>query len=142
LIVLDRLYEYTGNNEYREQAHIGLEAFSGIASRYGMFASTYGLATVLHARHPLQVVITGAYENEAARQLKRAASLFYRFGKAVLRVTAKPNFEKLPRALRAMLPAIHVKRPQPYVRNARPRCSPCHDHNTHTEILRHMHHGK
>ena len=138
IIVLDRLYEYTGNNEYREQAHIGLEAFSGIASRYGMFASTYGLATVLHARHPLQVVITGAYENEAARQLKRAASLFYRFGKAVLRVTAKPNFEKLPRALREMLPEIHAKRTQAFVCTAGTCFPPVSDPQKLTELLAHV----
>ena len=138
IIVLDRLHEYTGKNEYREQAHIALEAFSGIVSRYGMFASTYGLAAVLHARHPLQVVITGAYEDEAARQLERAASLFYRFGKAVLRVTPKPNFEALPRALREMLPGIHAERAQAFVCAAGTCFPPVSDPQKLTELLAHV----
>jgi uncharacterized protein YyaL (SSP411 family) len=138
IIVLNRLYEYTGNNEYREQAHIALEAFSGIASRFAMFASTYGLATVLHTRHPLQVVITGAYEDEAARQLERAASLFYRFGKAVLRVTPKPNFETLPCALREMLPEIHAARTQAFVCTAGTCFPPVSDPQKLTELLAHV----
>ena len=55
--------------------------------QYGLFAATYGLATVLYARHPLQVLVTGAPGDETALRLDRAARSFYRFGKAVLRVT-------------------------------------------------------
>jgi uncharacterized protein len=138
VIVLDRLNEYTGQNEYREQAHIALEAFSGVASRYGMFASTYGLATVLHARHPLQIVITGAYEDEAARQLERAACLFYRFGKAVLRVTPKPNFEALPRALREILPQFRAENAQALVCAAGTCFPPVNDPQKLTELLAHI----
>jgi uncharacterized protein len=135
IIVLDRLYEYTGKNEYREQAQLALEAFSGVASRYGMFASTYGLATALHARHPLQIVITGAYEDDAALQLERATSLFYRFGKAILRVTPKPNFEALPRALREILPELHAERTQAFVCAAGTCFPPVTDARKLTELL-------
>ena len=86
-MVLDRLYAYTGNQRYLQQAQAALDAFAGVAPQYGLFAATYGLASVLHARHPLQVVVTGAAGDEAAEQLARAARSFYRFGKAVLRVT-------------------------------------------------------
>jgi uncharacterized protein len=138
IVVLDRLHEYTGKNEYREQAHIALEAFSGIASRYGMFAATYGLATALHARHPLQVVITGAYEDENARELERAACLFYRFGKAVLRVTPKPNYEALPTALRQILPELHAEKAQAFVCAAGTCFPPVTDAQKLTEFFAHV----
>jgi uncharacterized protein len=138
VIVLERLYEYTGQNEYREQAHIALEAFSGVASRYGMFASTYGLATVLHARHPLQVVITGAYEDEAARQLERAACFFYRFGKAVLRVMPETKLSALPRALREILPQFRAENAQAFVCAAGTCFPPVNDPQKLTELLAHI----
>jgi uncharacterized protein YyaL (SSP411 family) len=138
IMALDRLYEYTGKNEYREQAQIALEAFSDIASRYGMFASTYGLATVLHARHPLQIVITGAHDDEAASQLERAASLFYRFGKAVLRVAPKPNFEALPRALRETLPELQAEKTQALVCTGGSCFPPVTDPQKLTDLLAHI----
>src|SRR5580700_8173217 len=138
MIVLDRLYEFTGRNEYREQAQIALEAFSDIASRYGMFASTYGSASVLHARHPLQIVITGTHDDEAASQLERAASLFYRFGKAVLRVTPKPNLEALPSALRETLPELHAEKTQALVCTGGTCFPPVTDPQKLTDLLAHI----
>ena len=138
IIALDRLCEYTGKNEYHEQAHIALEAFSDVASRYGMFAATYGLAAALHARHPLQVVITGAYEDDAARELERAAGLFYRFGRAVLRVTPKPNYEAFPPALRQLLPGLHAERTQAIVCAAGTCFPPVTDPQKLTELLAHI----
>jgi uncharacterized protein YyaL (SSP411 family) len=135
IMALDRLYEYTGKKEYREQAHIALEAFSGIVSRYGMFAATYGLATVLHARHPVQIVITGAREDDAALQLERTASLFYRFGKAVLRVAPEPNFEALPRSLREILPDLHAEKAQAFVCVSGTCFSPVNDPQKLAELL-------
>jgi uncharacterized protein len=135
MIVLDRLYEYTGKNEYREQAQIALETFADVASRYGMFASTYGLATALHARHPLQIVITGGYEDQSAAQLERAAALVYRFGKAVLRVTPRPNFEALPRALREILPELHADKTQAFVCAAGTCFPPVTEPHKLTELL-------
>jgi uncharacterized protein YyaL (SSP411 family) len=86
-IVLDRLYAYTGQPAYRERAEQTLEAFAGIAPQYGLFAASYGLAALLHARHPLQVVVTGSAGDAQAERLERAATGIYRFGKAVLRIT-------------------------------------------------------
>ena len=86
-MVLDRLYAYTGKALYRERAEQTLEAFVGIAPHYGLFAATYGLAAMLHARHPLQVVITGRADDPQATRLEQAAHSTFRFGKAVLRVT-------------------------------------------------------
>jgi len=115
VMVLDRLYEYTGERLYREAAEAALEAFAGIAPQYGLFAATYGLATLLHARHPLQIVITGAEDNETAVQLEQSARRYYRFGKAVLRLTPGASVETLPRGLRDTLPHLRADEPQAFV---------------------------
>ncbi|MGO9640306.1 MAG: thioredoxin domain-containing protein [Candidatus Acidiferrales bacterium] len=86
-IVLDRLYEYTGDTRYREAAQKTLECFAKIAPEYGLHAATYGLALLLHTRHGQQVVITGRADDPAAKRLEETAAAGYRFGKAVLRVT-------------------------------------------------------
>ena len=86
-ILLNRLYGYTGQARYREHAEATLEAFAGIAPQYGIHAANYGLAALLHARGPLEVVITGASGDPQAAALEEAAHSVYRFGKAVLRVT-------------------------------------------------------
>jgi uncharacterized protein len=106
-MVLDRLYAYTGENRYAQQAEATLNAFAGIAPQYGLFAATYGLASVLHARHPLQIVVTGADGDAQAEQLARAARSFYRFGKAVLRVTPERLAgAALPAALKETIPNL------------------------------------
>jgi uncharacterized protein YyaL (SSP411 family) len=87
VILLDRLYGYTGDEHHRDAATATLEAFAGIAPRFGIHAASYGLAAVLHARRPFEVVITGASGDPQADALERAAHSVYRFGKAVLRVT-------------------------------------------------------
>ncbi|HEX2713938.1 MAG TPA: hypothetical protein VHM88_17225, partial [Candidatus Acidoferrales bacterium] len=115
-IVLDRLYAYTGKTLYRERAEQTLEAFAGIAPQYGLFAATYGLATVLHARHPLQVVITGRAGDPEATRLERAAQGAYRFGKAVLRVTPETIAgDGLAPALQQTIPHLRAEAPQALV---------------------------
>jgi len=86
-ILLNRLYDYTGQARYREHAEATLEAFAGIAPQYGIHAANYGLAALLHARGPIEIVITGATGDPQAAALEEAAHSVYRFGKAVLRVT-------------------------------------------------------
>lgn len=86
-MVLSRFYGLTANAKYRDAAARTLEAFAGIVPQYGLFAATFGLAAVLHARHSLQVVITGRADDPVAQKLEEAAHSIYRFGKAVLRVT-------------------------------------------------------
>jgi uncharacterized protein YyaL (SSP411 family) len=123
-MVLDRLYAYTGDARYLQQAEATLEAFAGLGPQYGLFAATYGLASVLHARHPLQIVVTGADGDEAAEQLARAARSFYRFGKAVLRVTPERlGGAALPSALRETLPNLQAGMPVALV-CAGTRCYP------------------
>jgi uncharacterized protein YyaL (SSP411 family) len=104
-ILLDRLDGYTagavpaparesgtssspGNDaHYRDLAEMTLEAFAGIAPQFGLHAASYGLAALLHARQPFEVVITGNGNDPQAAALEQAANSVYRFAKAVLRVT-------------------------------------------------------
>ena len=99
-IVLDRLYALTGNAKYHDWARLTLEGFAGIAPQYGMFAATYGLAALLHSRHTMQVVVTGAPSDARAAALEAAANSVYRFGKAVLRITPEMA------AVNALAPAL------------------------------------
>ena len=86
-VVLDRLYAYTMNPMYRGRAEQTLEAFAGIAPQYGLFAASYGLAAMVHAQHPLQVVVTGKAGDPVVSRLEHVALGYFRYAKAVLRVT-------------------------------------------------------
>jgi uncharacterized protein YyaL (SSP411 family) len=115
-IVFNRLYSLTGEPLYRACTEKTLEAFIGPVSRYGLFASTYGLAALLHARHPLQVVITGANGDPKPAALDRSAHSVYRFGKGVLRVTPERLATSvLPPALRQTLPHLNVSEAHAYI---------------------------
>jgi uncharacterized protein YyaL (SSP411 family) len=105
-IALVRMHAFTGEERYYAAAKATLEAFAGIAPKYGLFASSYGLAATLFASHPLQVVITGAVNDAAARALEDAAHRVFRFGKAVLRVTPGIQLGNLSAALIATLPHL------------------------------------
>jgi len=116
VIVLDRLYAFTGEKLYREWAEKTLEAFVGLVPQYGLYAATYGLAALLHARHPLQVVVLGAAGDARAAELEKATNEIYRFGKAVLRVTPETlAAASLAPALRETLPRLDAAKPQALV---------------------------
>ncbi len=115
-IVLDRLYAFTGERLYRDWAEKTLEAFAGRVPQYGLFAATYGLAALLHARGVLQVVVLGAEGDPSAAELEKAANEIYRFGKAVLRVTPeKIAAASLAPALRETLPHLDATKGQALV---------------------------
>ena len=115
-IVLDRLYGFTGERIYREWAEKTLEAFIGPIPQYGLYAATYALAALLHVRHSLQVVVTGAAGDARAAELEKAANGVYRFAKAVLRVTPETFASgALPPALRETLPHLDAAIPQALV---------------------------
>jgi len=105
-IALMRLQAFTDDDGYHALAQKTLEAFAGIASQYGLFAATYGLAATLFARHPLQVVVTGRTDDPAAQALEAAAQRVYRFGKSVLRLTPGVALEKFAGALKQTLPHL------------------------------------
>ena len=106
VVALVRLHALAGNRRYHEWAERTLEAFAGIAPQFGLFAATYGLAATLFASHPIQVVITGAKDDEAAAKLEQAANSVFRFGKAVLRILPETSLENLPLALRETIPHL------------------------------------
>jgi len=110
-IALIRLHSFSGDEIYRVTAQKTLEAFAGIAPRYGLFASTYGLAATLFAHHPLQIVITGAADDWVAQSLELAAHRVFRFGKAVLRVTPGTKLAALAGALKETLPHLPPDKP-------------------------------
>ena len=116
-ILLDRLYGYTGEARYVKSAEATLEAFAAIAPQFGIHAATYGLAALLHARGPFEVVVTGASEDPQADALERAANSVYRFGKAVLRVTPERLASRaaLAPALAETLPHLRAEVPQALV---------------------------
>jgi uncharacterized protein len=105
-MALTRMHAYTDDAKYFNWAKKTLEAFAGIAPQYGLFAATYGLAAILFAEHPTQVVITGGQRDAASEKLERAANDVFRFGKAVLRITPATSLEYLPVALRQTLPHL------------------------------------
>jgi uncharacterized protein len=113
VIVLDRLYSFTGEKLYRDWAKKTLEAFVGLIPQYGLFAATYGLGALLHARHPIQVVVLGSADDPKAAELENAANEIYRFGKAVLRVSAERLASaSLAPALSETLPHLDAARTQ------------------------------
>jgi hypothetical protein len=101
-----RMYAFTDDQRYYIAATGTLEAFAGIAPKYGLFASSYGLAATLFTNHPLQVVITGAADDPAAKSLEAAAQSVYRLGKSVLRLQPGISLQHLPAALRETLPHL------------------------------------
>jgi uncharacterized protein YyaL (SSP411 family) len=105
-IALVRMHAYTGEARYYDLAQKTLEAFAGIASQYGMFAATYGLAATLFAHHPMQVVITGHNNDPVAQALEVAAHRVYRLGKAVLRIEPGFALTELPSTLKETLPHL------------------------------------
>ena len=111
ITALTRVHAYTDDSKYHDWTKKTLEAFAGAAPQFGLFASTYGLAAVLFAEHPTQVVVTGAAGDAAAQKLQDAAQGVFRLGKAVLRVTPESSLENLPAALRLTLPHLPKDKP-------------------------------
>jgi uncharacterized protein len=105
-MALTRMHAYTNEPKYYDWAKKTLEAFAGVAPQYGLFAATYGLAAVLFAGHPTQVVITGLAGDPAADKLEEAANSVYRLGKTVLRIVPEATPENLPATLRQTIPHL------------------------------------
>ena len=106
VLALTRMHAYTDERKYRDWAKNTLEVFAGVAPLHGMFAATYGLAAILFAEHPTQVVITGEAGDSDAQKLEEAAHSVFRLGKAVLRVTSGTSVENLPAVRRLTLPHL------------------------------------
>ena len=105
-IALIRLHAYTNDPRYLTAAQSTLEAFAGIAPKFGLFAASYGLAATLFAQHPIQVAITGPANDPLAQSLADAAHSVFRFAKSVLRITPETPQANLAQALRETLPHL------------------------------------
>jgi uncharacterized protein len=112
IMALVRMHALSGDERYYNFAEKTLETFAGIAPQYGLFACTYGLAALLFAHHPMQVVITGRSDDPAAQSLEVAANRVYRLGKSVLRYANTysdgTSLENLPETLRDTLPNLQA----------------------------------
>ena len=140
-IALVRLHSFSGEEIYRVSAQKTLEAFAGIAPRYGLFAATYGLAAALFAHHPLQIVITGAADDWVAQSLELAAHRVFRFGKAVLRVTPGTKLAALAGAWKETLPHLPQDKPVAIVCAGQSCLPPATDAAQLTALLQNVHHS-
>jgi uncharacterized protein len=104
-IALLRLYAFTNQQSYREQAEQTLELPAALAGKFGIFAATYGIAAV-HLLHPhTQVIIVG--EDDLVEQFRAIASGFFAFNKTVLNLAAnKAVPQNLPPALSETVPHL------------------------------------
>jgi uncharacterized protein YyaL (SSP411 family) len=104
-MALLRLYAFTNQQTYREQAEQTLELPAALAGKFGIFAATYGIAAV-HLLHPhTQVIIVG--EDDLAEQFRAIASGFFAFNKTVLNLAAnKAVPQNLPPALAETIPHL------------------------------------
>jgi uncharacterized protein YyaL (SSP411 family) len=104
-IALSRLFGYTNQSSYRDQAEETLDVFAGMAGQYGIFGATYGIAAAHFSEPHTQVVVVG--NGEEASRLEAAAVHPFRFGKAVLRLQAGEAVPaKLPPALATTVPHL------------------------------------
>lgn len=103
VILLLRLYAFTGKPDYADKATDTLESFAGIVEHYGLYASSYGLALQHMVTLPVQVCILG--DDEMADQLEMIAMARYAVNKCVIRFR-KDQLSELPPALAETLPFL------------------------------------
>jgi uncharacterized protein YyaL (SSP411 family) len=83
-LALLRLHALTGDVRLHELAEDTLEVFAGVAEQFGIYAGTYGLASVWMAHPHIQVVVIG--KGPEADALYAAALGAFALNKIVLRV--------------------------------------------------------
>jgi uncharacterized protein YyaL (SSP411 family) len=106
-IALLRMHDYTGEAGYRDKAEQTLELLAGAAGQYGLFAATYGIATVHFGEPHTQIVIVG--EDETAEQLYDEAVAESSVGRSVLKLNFSQAVEaNLPPSLAATIPQLPV----------------------------------
>jgi uncharacterized protein len=104
-IALLRLHAYANDDSYRDNAEQTIEVLSGVADKYGIFASTYGIAAVHFSQPHVQVVVIG--NDELAEELYAVAVKDFFFGKTVLKLEASHvTAQNLPAALAATIPLL------------------------------------
>ena len=106
-IALLRLHAYTNDARYRDKAEDTLEVFAGTAEQFGIYAGTFGIATIWLSRPHTQVIVIG--EDDRARALLEAAITPFAANKSVLHLTDSEAFKhNLPPVLAEMIPNLPV----------------------------------
>ena len=104
-IALIRLHHYTGETGYLDKAKDTLEVFAGIASQFGIFAATYGIAVAQFLESSSQIVVIG--EDDAAKELFAAANATFAFNKSTIRLASNQAVaENLPPVPAATIPHL------------------------------------
>jgi uncharacterized protein YyaL (SSP411 family) len=104
-LALLRLHALNGDARLHERAEDTLEVFAGVAEQFGIFAGTYGLASVWMSHAHSQVVVIG--EGPAADALYSEAIAPFALNKIVLRVKdAEHVSTALPPALADTISAV------------------------------------
>jgi uncharacterized protein len=105
VIALMRLYSYTNEPSYRDQAEQTIELPAGAAAQFGLFAATYAIAAVHLSQPHMQVVVIG--EGALADQLHQAAVTPFSANKAVIKLAFnKAVPQNLPPALAQTIPQL------------------------------------
>jgi uncharacterized protein YyaL (SSP411 family) len=104
-LALLRLHALNGDARLHEIAEDTLEVFAGVAGQFGIYAGTYGLASVWMTRPHIQVVVIG--KGPQADALYAAAVGGFVLNKIVLRVSSAATLKQsLPCALAETLSAV------------------------------------
>ena len=107
-IALMRLHHYTGDSGYQAKAEQTLETFAGVVEQFGIFAATYGIATLHYLQSPVQVVVIGKdRQDPVADELYAAGVGPFAFRKTVLGLTANEAVaQNLPSVLAETIPNL------------------------------------
>jgi len=110
-IALLRLHHLTGEPDYRAKSEQTLETFAGVAEQFGIFAATYGTATLHFLESPIQVVIIEGEDEATANQLYASAVAPLAYSKTVIRLKQNQAVaENLPPALAQTIPQLPAVR--------------------------------
>ena len=105
VIGLMRLYALTNESRYHDAAERTLELLASVAAQYGIFAGTYGIASLLFSEPHVQVVVVG--DGQGADELHEAAMREFAFNKSVIRLSSHEAIaENLPPALAETIPNL------------------------------------
>ena len=112
VLLLLRVAELNLRNDLREKAEDTLEAFAGVAEKFGLHAGAYGQALQRYLLPPIQVCVIG--DDQASKQLAVIATARYAVNKTVLNLSRAVVVQgELPPALAETLPhlpALHADR--------------------------------
>jgi uncharacterized protein YyaL (SSP411 family) len=105
IIALLRMYSFTNDEAYFDRAKRSLQLFAGVAEQYGIFAATYGIASVHFSRPHTQILIVGS--GESAESLCKVALAPFTLNKTVVCLTENElTAQNLPPALSASISAL------------------------------------